>query len=150
NKRKLGSPIFPESLFWKAVEHLPERSFLLRVRHDGATVAAVLSFVHRGTIMPYWSGAADRAQELSANNLMYFRLMDEASLRGLTRFDFGRSRRDTGSYAFKKNQGFEPVPLHYHYVLNNGANVPSVNPDNPKYNLARGLFRRLPAPIAAK
>jgi FemAB-related protein (PEP-CTERM system-associated) len=150
NKRKLGSPIFPQSLFWKAIERFGERSFLLRVRHEGETVAAVLSFIHRDTIMPYWSGATDRAVELSANNLMYFALMEEAARRGLKRFDFGRSRRDTGSFAFKKNQGFEPVPLHYCYVLSNGAKVPAMNPDNPKYGLARGLLRRLPPALAAK
>jgi FemAB-related protein (PEP-CTERM system-associated) len=150
NKRKLGSPIFPESLFWRAAEAFGERCFILRVRHEGETVAAVLSFIHRDTIMPYYSGANGRAQELSANNLMYFALMEEAGRRGLKRFDFGRSRRDTGSCAFKMNQGFEPFPLKYHYVLDNGAQVPAVNPDNPKYNLARGLFRRLPMPLAAK
>jgi FemAB-related protein (PEP-CTERM system-associated) len=150
NKRKLGSPIFPESLFWRAIEAFGDDCFILRVRHEGATVASVLSFIHRDTIMPYYSGASDRAQELSANNLMYFALMEEAGRRGLKRFDFGRSRRETGSYAFKKNQGFEPVALKYHYVLDNGAKVPAVNPDNPKYNLARELFRRLPMPLAAK
>jgi FemAB-related protein (PEP-CTERM system-associated) len=150
NKRKLGSPIFPESLFWRALEVYGDRCFILRVRHEGETVASVLSFIHRDTIMPYYSGATERAQELSANNLLYFALMEEAGRRGLKRFDFGRSRRDTGSYAFKKNQGFEPFPLRYHYVLDNGSKVPAVNPDNPKYNLARQLFRRLPMPLAAK
>jgi FemAB-related protein (PEP-CTERM system-associated) len=150
NKRKLGSPIFPQSLFWRVQEGLGDRCFLLRVLLDGECVAAVLSFVFRDTIMPYYSGATDRAQAHSANNLMYFALMEEASRRGLRRFDFGRSRRDTGSYAFKKNQGFEPVPLHYRYVLSDGAAVPSVNPDDPRFRLARSLFRRLPTGLAAK
>lgn len=150
NKRKLGSPIFPESLFWRVQEHLKDDCFILRVRRGGETVAAVLSFIHRKTIMPYYSGATETAQEVSANNLMYFALMEEAGRRGLEIFDFGRSRRDTGSYAFKRNQGFEPTSLPYQYLLAPGATVPSVNPDNPKYNLARELFRRLPSPMAAK
>ena len=98
---------------------------------------SVLSFIYRDTIMPYYSGATDRAQELSANNLMYFALMEEASRRGLKRFDFGRSRRDTGSYSFKKNQGFEPVQLHYHYVLDNGSKMPAVNPGQPEVPASR-------------
>jgi FemAB-related protein (PEP-CTERM system-associated) len=150
NKRRLGSPIFPESLFWRVQEGLGERCFLLRVLWRGECVAAVMSFVHRDTIMPYYSGATDKAQAVSANNLMYFALMEEAGRRGLKRFDFGRSRRDTGSFAFKKNQGFEPTPLHYRYVLGRGGALPSVNPDDPKYNLARFLFRRLPGPLATK
>jgi FemAB-related protein (PEP-CTERM system-associated) len=150
NKRKLGSPIFPESLFWRVQEGLGDACFMLRVRREGETLAAVLSFIYGDTIMPYYSGATDDAQEHSANNLMYFALMEEASRRGLKKFDFGRSRRDTGSFSFKKNQGFEPVPLFYRYLLNNGASVPAVNPHNPKYSLARELFRRLPQPLAAK
>jgi FemAB-related protein (PEP-CTERM system-associated) len=150
NKRKLGSPIFPESLFWRVLEHLKDDCFILRVRHHGTTVSAVLSFIYRDTMMPYYSGANEKAQELSANNLMYFALMEEASRRGLKLFDFGRSRRDTGSYAFKKNQGFEAVALPYRYLLDNGGKLPAVNPDNPKYDLARQLFRRLPPVMAAK
>ncbi len=150
NKRSLGSPIFPKSLFWRVLETFGERCFIMRVRYEGETVAAVMSLVHRDWIMPYYSGAADNATELSANNVMYHALMEWACEHGLKKFDFGRSRRETGSYFFKKNQGFEPTPLRYQYLLDESGRLPSMNPDNPKFNLARRLFKKLPLPVAEK
>ena len=71
-----------------------------------------------------------------------------AAARGVRLFDYGRSKRDTGSYAFKKHWGFEPQPLHYEYLLVRGKRVPEVNPLNPKYRLLINLWRRLPLPLA--
>ena len=44
---------------------------------------------------------------------MYWELMRRACERGLKVFDFGRSKRGTGSFDFKKNWGFEATPLVY-------------------------------------
>jgi hypothetical protein len=95
-------------------------------------------------MMAYYSGALDEASRISANNLMYEALMEHAAERGLKRFDFGRSRIGTGSWKFKKNQGFEPTPLAYQYVLTAGQAVPEVNAGNPRYDMARKVFRTLP------
>ena len=43
--------------------------------------------------------------------------MRRACERGLRVFDYGRSKRGTGSFDFKKNWGFEPMPLAYEYRL---------------------------------
>lgn len=150
NKRDLGSPVFPRRLFWRAMEVYNERCFILRVRYEGETVAAVMSLVFKDVVMPYYSGASDKARALSASNLLYYALMEHACDRGWKRFDFGRSRRDTGPFEFKRNQGFEPTPLHYQYLLAPGAAPPALNPDNPKFGLARKVFRHLPMPAAMR
>ena len=54
-----------------------------RFRTEGRVLSSVLSFIHRGTIMPYYSGATPDADRHSANNFMYFKLMEWASKRGL-------------------------------------------------------------------
>ena len=74
--------------------------------------------------------------------------MDEARQRGLKLFDFGRSKRDTGAFAFKKNWGFEPEPLYYEYHLVKAREVPEINPLNPKYRLLVATWKRLPLPVA--
>ena len=43
--------------------------------------------------------------------------MRRACERGVRVFDYGRSKRGTGSFDFKKNWGFEPAPLAYEYRL---------------------------------
>ena len=70
--------------------------------------------------------------------------MRRACERGLKVFDFGRSKRGTGSFDFKKNWGFEPTPLHYEYRLYSRDSVPQNNPSNPKYKAAIDIWRRLP------
>lgn len=79
---------------------------------------------------------------------MYWDVMRRAASRGCHLFDFGRSKLGTGSYAFKRNWGFEPKPLHYRYHLRAGAGIPDNNPLNPKYRLFVAAWKRLPLPVA--
>jgi lipid II:glycine glycyltransferase (peptidoglycan interpeptide bridge formation enzyme) len=85
---------------------------------------------------------------LAGNDFMYWELMRRACERGYRVFDFGRSKRDTGSYSFKKNWGFEPQPLFYEYQLHRKKSIPEHNPLNPKYQLFIKAWRKLPLPIA--
>ncbi|MAG56244.1 MAG: peptidoglycan bridge formation protein FemAB [Planctomycetes bacterium] len=150
NKRKLGSPVFPKSLFMNLNRILGDRCTVLTVRLDGRAVAAVMNFVWRDTLMAYYSGAGDEANRISANNLMYAASMEWAVEQGLKQFDFGRSRMGTGAFAFKKNMGFEPVPLDYQFLLADGAPLPEINASNPRYDMAKKLFRILPTFAAEK
>jgi hypothetical protein len=70
--------------------------------------------------------------------------MERARQRGLRMFDYGRSKRDTGSFDFKVHWGFEPEALHYEYYLVRARKVPELNPLNPKYRRIIELWRRLP------
>ncbi len=150
NKRQLGSPIFPESLFWHMKNVLKDDACILTVRHEQKPIAAVMSFIYKDTIMPYYSGTEPGTEYLRANNFMYYELMCEASERGLKRFDFGRSREGTGAFSFKKHQGFDPIGLSYDYILMNENDLPSLNPSNPRYKLAKKAFRRMPLWMARK
>ena len=78
---------------------------------------SVLSFYFRDEVLPYYAGDAVAARDLAANDFKYWELMRRACERGLRVFDYGRSKRGTGSFDFKKNWGFEPQPLHYEYRL---------------------------------
>ena len=91
------------------------------------------------------SGAA---RGLGAYDFMYWEVMRRAADRGARVFDFGRSMAGTGSFAFKKNWGFEPRFLAYEYQLAAGESVPDVNPLNPKYRAFIAAWKRLPLPIA--
>jgi hypothetical protein len=71
--------------------------------------------------------------------------MRDGAMRGYRLFDYGRSKRGTGSYDFKKNWGFEPQPLHYEYLLVRGKRVPE---HNPRYRLLIKLWQRLPLSLA--
>ena len=83
----------------------------------GMPVSSVLSFYFRDEVLPYYAGDSIDARDLAANDFKYWELMRRACERGLKVFDYGRSKRGTGSFDFKKNWGFEPAPLAYEYRL---------------------------------
>jgi FemAB-related protein (PEP-CTERM system-associated) len=114
----------------------------------GREVSAVMSFYFRDEVLPYYAGDLPAARELAANDFKYWELMRRGCERGVRVFDYGRSKRDTGSYDFKKNWGFEAVPLHYEYKLYTSAAIPQNHPSNPTYKRMIKLWRRMPIGVA--
>ena len=149
NQHRHGTPPFPRRYFEALRRAFGVDCEVLTVLDPaGAPVSSVLSFYFRDEVLPYYAGDAVRARELAANDFKYWELMRRAVGRGLRVFDYGRSKRDTGSFSFKKNWGFEPQPLHYEYCLFRRDTIPQNNPANPKYRAFIHLWRRLPRPVA--
>jgi len=146
--RNLGTPVFPRALFAAVLDRFGEEADILTVRHRGRPVASVLSLYHKGAVMPYWGGGTWGARALRANELMYFALMRHARERGCARFDFGRSKLDSGAFAYKKNWGFAPVPLDYAIRTADGAEPREVNPLSPRYRARIALWKKLPLWLA--
>jgi FemAB-related protein (PEP-CTERM system-associated) len=146
--RNLGTPVFPARLFAAVLDAFGDTADVLTVRHQGEAVASVLSLYWRGTVYPYWGGGTHAARALRANDRMYFALMAHARALGCTRFDFGRSKAGTGPAAFKKNWGFEPVPLTYFSRTADGAAPRAINPLDPRYSLQVRAWQRMPLWLA--
>jgi FemAB-related protein (PEP-CTERM system-associated) len=143
----LGTPVFPKRFFESVVRRFPGATSTLVVRHERRPVAGVLSVVFRSTMMPMWSGEIPDATRLKANNFKYFRLMEHAVERGLTRFDFGRSRlSNEGVVQFKRNQGFEAEPLPYQ--LDGAGRSGGADPNRGFFRKVRQVWNRLPGPVA--
>jgi len=115
---------------------------------NGRPVSSVLSFYFRDEVLPYYAGDNVAARDLAANDFKYWDLMRRACERGVRVFDYGRSKRDTGSFDFKKNWGFEASPLAYEYRLLRRNSLPQNNPSNPRYAAFIALWRRLPIGLA--
>ena len=146
--RNLGTPVFPRSLFEAMLDRFGDDADILTVRHEGEPVASVLSFYHRGTVMPFWGGGSLAARGLRANERMYYELMLHARRRGCTRFDFGRSKTGSGPFAFKKNWGFEPEPLVYRRWSRGGATERNIDPTDAGYSAKIELWKKLPLGVA--
>ncbi len=148
--RNLGTPVFPKSLFAALKKEFKDDCEILTVCTDGGeAISSVMSFYFKNEIIPYYGGGGASARSYAANDFMYWSVMEHSvSQRAVQVFDFGRSKNDTGAYRFKKNWGFEPTPLEYEYYLNNGDEIPEVNPLNPKYQMMIKTWRKLPLPVA--
>ncbi len=149
NVHRHGTPALPKRYF-EALQRAfgSDCEVLVALSDDGRPLSAVLSFYFRNEVLPYYAGDAEAARELAANDFKYWELMRHAAERGATVFDYGRSKQGTGSFAFKKNWGFEPQPLHYEYCLYKRDAVPQNNPSNAKYKLLIEAWRRLPIGVA--
>ena len=146
--RNLGTPIFPKKFFKVLREEFSGYSNILTIVQNQELIASVLSFQYRDTIMPYYGGGVDKARAVKGNDYMYWELMKRSASQGIKYFDYGRSKKGTGSYSFKKNWGFEPQELTYYYYLVKAKSVPDVNPLNPKYRFFIAAWRKLPLPVA--
>ena len=149
NVHRHGTPALPKRYF-AALQQVFGRDceVLTVVDADRRPLSSVLSFYFRDEVLPYYAGDDIAARELAANDFKYWELMRRACARGLKVFDYGRSKRGTGTYSFKKNWGFEPQPLHYEYRLYHGDAIPQNNPTNPKYRTFIALWQRLPIGLA--
>jgi FemAB-related protein (PEP-CTERM system-associated) len=151
NKHGLGSPGLPLRHFHAILSRLGARTHVHLVRAGRSPVAAVMSFGFRDTLIAYYAGTAPGADRTAkASNFMYMALQEWAVERGFKRFDFCRSRKDSGPYQFKKHQGFEPRPLHYRFHLVKDAQLPSFTPSNPRTRLLRTAWSRLPLWVAGR
>lgn len=149
NVHRHGTPAMPRRYFQALLDEFGDAAEVLVVSSEqGEPLSAVLSFYFRDEVLPYYAGDAVAARDLAANDFKYWELMRRACARGLKVFDYGRSKQDTGSFAFKKNWGFEPTPLHYEYCLYRREAVPQNNPSNAKYQLMIKAWRRLPIGVA--
>jgi FemAB-related protein (PEP-CTERM system-associated) len=148
--RNLGTPVFAKSYFRILREEFSTSSDIVTVSLGGKAVASVLNFYFRGEVLPFYGGGVAAARHLAANDFMYWEVMRRACERGYRAFDFGRSKIGTGSFAFKRNWGFEPTPLVYQFRVAPGRSVPDLNPLNPKLAVLIAAWKRLPLPVAAR
>ncbi|MEO5868012.1 MAG: FemAB family XrtA/PEP-CTERM system-associated protein [Sphingomonas sp.] len=146
--RNLGTPVFPPALMRAVLTEFGDAADTLTVLTRGEPVASVLSLYFNGSVYPYWGGGTRAARALRANDAMYFALMRHARERGCTRFDFGRSKVGSGAAAFKKNWGFDAVPLTYHQRTADGQNARDISPLSPRYRLKIEAWKRLPLWLA--
>jgi serine/alanine adding enzyme len=147
NMRDLGSPVYPKRLFRNMLETFPDTSAIAAVLHEEKIIAAGIVLWFRDTVeVPSASSLRDY-RAMCPNNLLYWETIRFAIGRGFRRFDFGRSTPGEGTYNFKKQWGALPVPLHWQYLLGEGAPLPQLNADNPKYRLAIRVWQRLPVAL---
>ena len=146
--RNLGTPVFPKAWFAALLKEYGSACKILAVTRESETIAAVMSFFFRDEVLPYYGGALKSSFQYAANDFMYWNLVCYAGSHGSRVFDFGRSKKDTGPFEFKRHWGFEPTPLPYQYDLVTSRVIPDFSPKNSSFSLPIMVWKRLPLPIA--
>lgn len=144
NWRRLGTPVLSREWLETLVQEFGGSADLVMARHNGRAVAGVFSFVFSNNLFPHYSGAASDANSLAANNFIYWELIKRSIQQGVRRFDFGRSKKDTGAYRFKSTWNMQVHPLEYEVCMIKRKTQPNFSPTNPKFALASNLWSRMP------
>lgn len=145
---RLGTPVFPKRFLDALIAEFPSQTEISVVRHQGKPAAALLSFYFRDAVLPYYVGATQEARPSRAFDYLYWSAMRRAAGKGFTRFDFGRSKINSGAYQYKKLWGAEPCSTSYRVKLIKAPAMPDVSVANSKFALFARLWPRLPLAAA--
>jgi FemAB-related protein (PEP-CTERM system-associated) len=146
--RDLGTPVFSRRLFANGLKEFGSDCKIFSVHWKGKTVAAVWTLFYKDEVAPYYGGSIREYNHLAVNNYMYWMLIKYGCEHGCRVFDFGRSKKGTGSFDFKKRWGMTMEDLPYQYHLVRQKALPDTSPLNPKFSLSIRLWRKLPLAIA--
>jgi FemAB-related protein (PEP-CTERM system-associated) len=141
---RLGTPVFSKQLFARFQSHFPRQCRIFGVRKGNKAIAGVLTFYFRDQVMPYYGGALPEFYKDSPNNFMYWNLISQSCREGIHSFDFGRSKRGTGSYHFKSAWAMKEAELPYRYQLVRAKDIPQMSPVDKKFRLPVTLWKRMP------
>ncbi len=141
---RLGTPAFPRELFTNVVDQMGKQARLFGIRKGGVPIAGVLCLYFRDQVLPYYAGALSEYYKDSPNNFMYWSLMAQSCEEGYRQFDFGRSKRGTGSFDFKSAWSMEVSELQYRYHLVKARSVPHMSPVDRKFQLPVAAWKRMP------
>jgi len=144
NMRDLGTPVYSKSFFKSILESFPENAHIVCVYHNDKPAAAGFLIGYKDRMEIPWASALREFNKISVNMLLYWEVLSFSIEQGYAQFDFGRSTVNAGTYRFKKQWGATPKQLYWHYWLNEGKDVPKMNPDNPKYKFVISVWQKLP------
>jgi serine/alanine adding enzyme len=144
NMRDLGTPVYGKDFFRAILQTFPKESKVCVVYHGETPLAAGFLYGHRQTLEIPWASSDRRWARFAPNMMLYGTVLKFACENGYREFDFGRSSADSKTYQFKAQWGAKPVQLRWYYWLQEGSDLPEINPQNPKYHLAIEMWKRLP------
>jgi FemAB-related protein (PEP-CTERM system-associated) len=148
NVHRHGTPGVPKKFFNSMASAFGKDCEIMIIRSEsGEAVSGVLTLYWKNEVFPFYAGDTLAARDLAANDFKYWEVMRQGVERGAEIFNYGRSKKGTGSFNFKKNWGFEPTDLSYSYKLSAGSRVPEHTPNNPKYSLLINTWKRTPKTI---
>lgn len=107
-----GTPVHASRLFSEWLARMPDvcRQFVVR-DPDGEVVGGMLMAVAHGVASIPFAVVHEPQRRSAANMLLYWEALAGAADAGCAVVDFGRSRKGSGTWEFKRQWGGEALPL---------------------------------------
>lgn len=144
--KEFGTPWHKEIFYWKLFDVFKENLFLLIAKKNGIPVGASVAVRYGDTCYSLYHVIPRKFQKHGISLTLYYYLMEKARNWGIKRFCFGRSRKGTGPYRFKKGFGAKEYPVYiYLFKKEKDALIPeTVEFVSEKYEWATIFIRNLP------
>jgi FemAB-related protein (PEP-CTERM system-associated) len=147
NMRDLGTPVYSKQFFRNILETFPNTTAVIAVWFEGKIIAAGIASWFKERLEVPWASSIKDYKTLCPNHMLYWEAIRFSIERSFREFDFGRSTPNEGTYNFKKQWGALPIKLNWQYLIDEHGKLPQLNPDNPKYQAAIGIWQRLPVSV---
>ena len=147
NMRDLGSPVHGRRFFETILKEFRESTRVIAIYHEDKIIASAIALTFRRTMEIPWASSISDYNALCPNLMLYWKAISLAIGEGCTRFDFGRSTPNGGTYNFKKQWGAAPIPLHWQYLADEGTEASDSDTPSAKYEAAVRLWQRLPVSL---
>jgi FemAB-related protein (PEP-CTERM system-associated) len=148
NMRDLGTPVYPQKFFRAILERHGAESLIVVIDHQGKPAAAGFLIFDGSTAEIPWAACRAEAKPLGFNMRLYWELLKASIARGCTRFDFGRSTVDSGTFKFKQQWGARPLQLYWHRWERDPRPTNGERAPGTMLGMALRVWKRLPLPIA--
>lgn len=140
-----GTPIHKRSWYPTLVEKFGKQAEIVTGSFKGAPIGALMVLYHdEKAILHAAINDANYRQIPVMDKLLWAYFEKTIKSGGVTSFDFGRTRADSGKRFFKRKWGALEKPLNYFYLMKPGHVVPQILPENPALAPAIVVWRHLP------
>jgi len=140
-----GTPIHKRSWYPTLVEKFGKQAEIIIGSFEGTPVGALMVLYHEEkAILHAAINDANYRHIPVMDKLLWAYFEKTISSGGVTSFDFGRTRADSGKRFFKRKWGAIEIPLNYFYLMKPGHVVPQILPENPSLAPAIVVWRHLP------
>lgn len=148
NIRDLGTPVYPKSFFETIVEVLKAKVHIIVIKVGDRPVASCFLIGHENVMEIPWAASKRDYNRLGVNMLLYWEALKYAMDNGFSRFDFGRSSRDSGTFHFKRQWGAEEKEIPWAYWFHDGRGSTLGFASGLRMRLAVRVWSKIPLPIA--
>ncbi len=147
NMRDLGTPVYGRPLFAAILAADPGNAHLHVVYLGAQAIACSLSYGYGTTIEVPSASSLREHRALCPNHLLYWTMIQKGIADGRTRFDFGRSTLNDGTFHFKEQWGARCEQLYWEYRLIGDAALPTEDRQSTRYQKKIEAWKRLPLPV---
>ena len=142
----LGSPVHAKRFFDAVFDAFGNRARVALIHKGSTPIGGLVALTSNDVMTVPWASCLPEYFSLCSNMLLYWETIRAACLEGHSRFDFGRSTRDSGTYRFKRQWGAVESPLYWYSI----STTP--HSDRPARESAAaaylvGLWKRLPLSV---